>query len=39
VFGAIYKAIEMFEEPDAMGRRISWAFGAPQLLVVPAFEG
>jgi hypothetical protein len=35
VFGAIYKTIEMFEEPDAMGRRVSWAFGAPQLLVVP----
>ncbi len=35
VFGTIFKTIEMFEEPDALGRRIGWAFGAPQLLVVP----
>lgn len=35
VFGAVYKTMEMFEEQDAMGRRVSWAFGAPQLLVVP----
>ncbi len=35
VFGTVYKTIEMFEEPDALGRRVTWAFGAPQLLVVP----
>ncbi len=35
VFGTVYKALEMFEEPDALGRRIRWAFDGPQLLVVP----
>lgn len=35
VFGAVHKTIAMFEEPDALGRRVDWAFAAPQLLVVP----
>ena len=35
VFGAIYKTLQLFEEADALGRRVSWAFGGPQLLVVP----
>lgn len=35
VFGAVHKTIKLFEEQDALGRRVSWAFGAPQLLVVP----
>jgi hypothetical protein len=35
VFGAVHKTIEMFEEPDALGRPVDWAFDAPQLLVVP----
>lgn len=35
VFGAVHKTIAMFEEPDALGRKVAWAFGAPQLLVVP----
>ena len=35
VFGAVHKTIAMFEEPDALGRTVRWAFGAPQLLVVP----
>jgi hypothetical protein len=35
VFGAVHKTIGMFEEPDALGRPVDWAFGAPQLLVVP----
>ena len=35
VFGTVFKTIDMFEEPDALGRRIEWAFDAPQLLVVP----
>jgi len=35
VFGVVHKTIGMFEEPDALGRRVAWAFGAPQLLVVP----
>ncbi len=36
VFGTIYKTLTLFEESDALGRKVSWAFGAPQLLVVPA---
>ncbi len=35
IFGAVHKTMKMFEEPDALGRRVQWAFGAPQLLVVP----
>jgi hypothetical protein len=35
VFGTIYKVVEMFEESDAIGRRIGWAFNGPQLLVMP----
>jgi hypothetical protein len=35
VFGAVHKTIGMFEEQDALGRPVDWAFDAPQLLVVP----
>jgi hypothetical protein len=35
VFGAVNKTMNMFEEPDALGRKVTWAFDAPQLLVVP----
>lgn len=35
VFGGVYKTIAMFEEPDTLGRSITWAFPGPQLLVVP----
>lgn len=35
VFGAVNKTIAMFEEEDALGRQVTWAFDAPQLLVVP----
>jgi hypothetical protein len=35
VFGAVHKTISMFEEDDALGRKMDWAFDAPQLLVVP----
>ena len=35
VFGAVNKTMSMFEEPDALGRAVDWAFDAPQLLVVP----
>jgi hypothetical protein len=35
VFGAVHKTIQMFEEKDALGRPVTWAFGAPHLLVVP----
>jgi hypothetical protein len=35
VFGAVHKTIAMFEEQEALGRTVDWAFDAPQLLVVP----
>ena len=35
VMGAVWKAIRLFEGPEALGRPIRWAFDAPQLLVVP----
>jgi len=35
VFGGVHKTLAMFEESDALGRRIRWAFDGPQLLVVP----
>jgi hypothetical protein len=35
VFGTVLKTMMMFEEADVLGRRISWAFNSPQLLVVP----
>lgn len=34
-FATVLKTIYMFEEPDALGRPLTWAFDAPQLLVVP----
>ena len=35
VFGGVYKTIAMFEEPDTLGRSVTWAFPGSQLLVVP----
>ena len=35
VFGTVLKTMKMFEEPDTLGRSLTWAFNAPQLLVVP----
>ena len=35
VFATILKTMAMFEESDTLGRPITWAFNAPQLLVVP----
>src|SRR5688572_24020020 len=35
VFGTILKTISLVEGPDCLGRPITWAFNAPQLLVVP----
>lgn len=34
-FATVLRTMYLFEEPDALGRRLTWAFGAPQLLVVP----
>ncbi len=35
VFATVLKTLELFEHERALGRRIGWAFEAPQLLVVP----
>ena len=35
VFATVLETMAMFEEPDALGRPLTWAFEAPQLLVVP----
>ncbi len=35
VFATVLQTMSLFEEPDALGRRLTWAFEAPQLLVVP----
>ncbi len=35
VFATVFETIKMFETADTLGREIRWAFGAPQLLVVP----
>ncbi|MHB8069670.1 MAG: gluzincin family metallopeptidase [Desulfobaccales bacterium] len=35
VFSAVTRAMKMFEEKDALGRPLKWAFGAPQLFIVP----
>ena len=34
-FATVVRTLSMFEEPDTLGRKVTWAFGAPQLLVVP----
>ena len=34
-FGTVLETIAMFEEPEALGRRVEWAFDGEQLLVVP----
>ncbi|HEX7312939.1 MAG TPA: hypothetical protein VF297_03415 [Pyrinomonadaceae bacterium] len=35
IFGTVIKMMYMFEEEDALGRPLEWAFDAPQLLVIP----
>ncbi len=35
VFTTVWKTLAMFEEADTLGRPVRWAFGAPQLLIVP----
>lgn len=34
-FAAVLKTLDLFEKEEAMGRRLSWAFNAPQLFVIP----
>jgi hypothetical protein len=35
VYATVLKTMNMFEHQDTLGRKIVWAFDAPQLLVVP----
>jgi hypothetical protein len=35
VFSTVMRVLKMFEENDALGRPLNWAFRAPQLLIVP----
>ncbi|HUQ31612.1 MAG TPA: hypothetical protein VM095_05795 [Pyrinomonadaceae bacterium] len=35
VFATVLKTMYMFEEADTLGRPLTWAFNAPQLLIVP----
>ncbi len=35
VFAIVLETLALFESPDCLGRVIPWAFGHPQLLVVP----
>ncbi len=34
-FATVLRTIYMFERPNVLGRRVTWAFDGPQLLVVP----
>jgi hypothetical protein len=34
-FATVLRTIQIYESPFVLGREIRWAFGAPQLLVVP----
>jgi hypothetical protein len=35
VFGTVLRTVYLYEERDALGRKVEWAFDGPQLLVVP----
>jgi hypothetical protein len=35
VFATVYRTMYLFEQKKTLGRKISWAFNGPQLLVVP----
>jgi len=34
-YGTVFDTIRMFEESEALGRKVTWAFAGEQLLVVP----
>ena len=34
-FGTVFKTMYMFEDPENLGRRVTWGFEGPQLLVIP----
>jgi hypothetical protein len=35
VFATVIKTLAMFEEADALGRELTWAFASPQLILYP----
>ena len=35
VFGTVLRTMYMFEDDDALGRKLVWGFDGPQLLVIP----
>jgi len=35
VFATVFRTIYLYEDPRVLGRKITWAFDAPQLFVVP----
>lgn len=35
VFATVLKTLNLFEDPDVLGRQVKWAFDGNQLLVVP----
>jgi hypothetical protein len=35
VFATVLRTMYMYEESDTLGRKVAWAFGGPQLLVIP----
>jgi len=35
VFGTVLRTMYMFEDDDALGRKLAWGFDGPQLLVIP----
>jgi hypothetical protein len=34
-FATVLRTVQMFEEPDTLGRPLTWGFDAPQLFIVP----
>ncbi|HUE87083.1 MAG TPA: hypothetical protein VMO26_13490 [Vicinamibacterales bacterium] len=34
-FATVLKTLDFFEDPQLLGRRVTWAFPSPQLLIVP----
>lgn len=34
-FATVLRTMYLFEEPNALGRRLTWSFGAPQIFIIP----
>ena len=37
VMAGVLKTIDLYEDPDVLGRRVRWAFPEPQLTVIPRY--